>query len=90
MFIKPCARFCWRARLAGSRTGPAQLDTDGCIVLLTVLSEGQKASVLHLPAQPKTEVEAREQKRVGFVGPSYVRPQPALVGQSASDNSGST
>jgi hypothetical protein len=41
---------------------------DGRIVLLTLLSEGQAASVLQLPAQPKTEAEAREQERVGFVG----------------------
>jgi hypothetical protein len=41
---------------------------DGRIVLLTSLSEGQAASVLQLPAQPKTEAEARAQVRVGFVG----------------------
>jgi hypothetical protein len=41
---------------------------DGRIVLLTLLREGQTASVLQLPAQPKTEAEAREQERVGFVG----------------------
>jgi hypothetical protein len=41
---------------------------DGSIVLLTLLREGQAASVLQLPAQPKTEAEAREQERVGFVG----------------------
>jgi hypothetical protein len=41
---------------------------DGRTVLLTVLCEGQTASVLQLPAQPKTESEAREQERVGFVG----------------------
>ena len=38
------------------------------IVLLTLLREGQTASVLQLPAQPKTEAEAREQERVGFIG----------------------
>jgi hypothetical protein len=37
-------------------------------VLLTLLCEGQAASVLQLPAQPKTEAEAREQERVGFLG----------------------
>jgi hypothetical protein len=37
-------------------------------VLLTLLCEGQPCSVLQLPAQPKTEAEAREQVRVGFVG----------------------
>jgi hypothetical protein len=41
---------------------------DGRTVLLTLLCEGQAASVLQLPAQPKTEAEAREQVRVGFVG----------------------
>ena len=41
---------------------------DGRIVLLTLLCEGQAASVLQLPAQPKTEAETREQERVGFLG----------------------
>ena len=41
---------------------------DGRIVLLTLLCEGQPATVLQLPAQPKTEAEAREQERVGFLG----------------------
>ena len=41
---------------------------DGRIVLLTLLGEGQAATVLQLPAQPKTEAEAREQERVGFLG----------------------
>ena len=41
---------------------------DGRIVLLTLLREGQTASVLQLPAQPKTEAEARQQERVGFIG----------------------
>jgi hypothetical protein len=36
--------------------------------LLTLLREGQVATVLQLPAQPKTEAEFREQVRVGFVG----------------------
>ena len=40
---------------------------DGRTVLLTLLCEGQAATVLQLPAQPKTEVEAREQERAGFV-----------------------
>jgi hypothetical protein len=35
---------------------------DGRTVLLTLLREGQAATVLQLPAQSKTEVEA------GFVG----------------------
>lgn len=41
---------------------------DGAIVLLTVLCEGQQATVLQLPAEPKTPVEAEAQKRVAFVG----------------------
>ena len=41
---------------------------DGRTVLLTLLCEGQAATVLQLPAQPKTEAEAREQERVGFLG----------------------
>jgi hypothetical protein len=41
---------------------------DGRTALLTTLCEGQMVSVLQLPAQPKTEAEAREQTRVGFVG----------------------
>jgi hypothetical protein len=35
---------------------------------LTLLCEGQSATVLQLPAQPKTEDEAREQERVSYVG----------------------
>jgi hypothetical protein len=41
---------------------------DGRIVLLTLLRQRQTAVVLQLPAQPKTEAEAREQERVAFVG----------------------
>ena len=41
---------------------------DGRTVLLTLLCEGQPATVLQLPAHPKSEVEAREQERVGFLG----------------------
>jgi hypothetical protein len=41
---------------------------DGRIVLLTRLSEGQKATVLQLPAQPKTVAQADAQKRVANVG----------------------
>jgi endonuclease/exonuclease/phosphatase (EEP) superfamily protein YafD len=36
---------------------------DGQIVLLTVLVEGQRATVLQLPAEPKTESEAEAQER---------------------------
>ena len=41
---------------------------DGSQVLLTFLAEGQTATVLQLPAQPKTEAEAQEQKRVEYAG----------------------
>ena len=41
---------------------------DGRIVLLTRLSEGQKATVLQLPAQPTTAAEADAQKRIATVG----------------------
>lgn len=40
---------------------------DGKIVLLTTLDEGQRATVLQLPAIPKTEAEAIEQKRAEYV-----------------------
>jgi len=41
---------------------------DGRTVLLTLLCEGQAATVLQLPAQPKTDEETREQERVSYVG----------------------
>ena len=41
---------------------------DGQIVLLTSLYEGQKATVLQLPAQPATAAEAKAQERVAHVG----------------------
>jgi hypothetical protein len=41
---------------------------DGRTVLLTLLCEGQEATVLQLPAQPKTDEETREQERVSYVG----------------------
>jgi len=41
---------------------------DGQTVLLTELSEGQEATVLQLPAQPKTAVEEEAQKRVVYTG----------------------
>jgi hypothetical protein len=41
---------------------------DGRTVLLTLLCENQTVTVLQLPAQPKTEAEAREQERVNYVG----------------------
>jgi hypothetical protein len=41
---------------------------DGKIVLLTELCEGQEATVLQLPAQPKTPAEEEAQKRVALSG----------------------
>src|SRR5438552_3679797 len=40
---------------------------DGEIVLLTRLYEGQNATVLTLPSQPKTAAEAEAQPRVTYV-----------------------
>jgi hypothetical protein len=41
---------------------------DGTCVLLTELREGQEATVLQLPAQPKTRAEEAAQRRVTYVG----------------------
>jgi hypothetical protein len=41
---------------------------DGQIVLLTFVREGQRATVLQLPAEPKTAVESESQRRVAYVG----------------------
>ena len=40
----------------------------GTRVLLTRLLPGQRATVLQLPAAPRTEQEAQEQRRVEFAG----------------------
>jgi len=40
---------------------------DGQVVLLTCLSEGQEATVLQLPAEPRTTEEARKQERLPSV-----------------------
>ena len=40
---------------------------DGQIVLLTSLREGQQATVLLLPAEPKTAVESEAQRRAAYV-----------------------
>src|SRR5215831_13337999 len=39
---------------------------DGQIVLLTLMCAGQQATVLQLPAEPKTPAEVAEQKRQAF------------------------
>jgi hypothetical protein len=41
---------------------------DGQIVLLTLLAEDQQATILQLPAAPKTAVEAESQRRAAYVG----------------------
>jgi len=41
---------------------------DGQIVLLTFLREGQQATVLQLPAEPKTVAESEAQRRATYVG----------------------
>ena len=41
---------------------------DGKIVLLTFLHEGEQATVLQLPAEPKTVVESEAQRRAAYVG----------------------
>jgi len=41
---------------------------DGQIVLLTSPSEGQQATVLQLPAEPKTVAELEAQRRAAYVG----------------------
>ncbi len=41
---------------------------DGRVVLLTLLCDGQEATVLQLPAQPKTVDEALDQQRAAYVG----------------------
>jgi hypothetical protein len=41
---------------------------DGRTILLTLLSEDQQATVLQLPAAPKTHAEAEAQQRVAHVG----------------------
>jgi hypothetical protein len=41
---------------------------DGQVALLTYLREGQQATVLQLPAEPKTIIESEAQRRVAHVG----------------------
>jgi hypothetical protein len=43
---------------------------DGQIVLLTHLREGQQATVLQLPVEPRTADESVAQRRVAYVGRS--------------------
>ncbi len=41
---------------------------DGQMLLLTFLCEGQEATVLQLPAKPRTKEEAQAQERVALAG----------------------
>jgi hypothetical protein len=41
---------------------------DGRVVLLTLLREGQQATVLQLPVRPKTAEEAAGQQRTAYAG----------------------
>jgi hypothetical protein len=41
---------------------------DGQIALLTFLREGQRVTVLQLPAEPKTAIESESQRRAAYAG----------------------
>jgi hypothetical protein len=65
----------WRTKTVNFRTAifrqmhhDALEFPDGTCVLLTDLLEGQEATVLQLPAQPKTPAEEAAQRRVTYVG----------------------
>jgi hypothetical protein len=78
----PTGLFSWRGRVINHKTAifrqinkekvSAYHDAlefpNGQIVLLTLLREGQQATVLQLPAEPKAAVESETQQRAGFVG----------------------
>jgi hypothetical protein len=73
--------FSWRNRVIHHRTaifrqinkGTAAAHHDalefpvGEIMLLTLLCEGQQATVLQLPAEPKTAVESEAERRAAHV-----------------------
>ena len=79
---KQMGLFPWRDRVIGYKTAifrqinkdklAAHHDSlefpDGRTVLLTMLCEGQSATVLQLPARPKTAAEAEAQKRSAYTG----------------------
>ena len=62
---------------------------DGACVLLTELREGQEATVLQLPAQPKTPTEEAAQKRVTYVADvrrsSGIKPRAAGIAGGSAD-----
>jgi hypothetical protein len=74
--------FPWREKALGHRTAifrqvnknrdVAHHDAlefpDGKIMLLTLLRDGQNATVLQLPARPNTAEEARQQQRAAYIG----------------------
>ena len=78
----PSGFFDWRTKTINSRTAIfRQINKDaprvhhdalefpnGARVLLTSLLEGQEATVLQLPAQPKTLAEQEAQRRVVYIG----------------------
>jgi hypothetical protein len=78
----PSGLFGWKTRTISSRTAIfRQINKDvplahhdglefpdGTFVLLTDLHEGQQATVLQLPAQPKTPAEAKAQTRSVYIG----------------------
>jgi hypothetical protein len=78
----PTGLFAWRCKTIAHKTAifrqvnKARLTAhhdalefpDGQIMFLTALVEGQRATVLQLPAEPKTESEAEAQGRVAYVG----------------------
>ena len=41
---------------------------DGQIILLTFLCEGQQATVLQLPAEPKTAIETEAKRLAAYIG----------------------
>src|SRR6516164_4505887 len=80
--VKQTTNWPWKHRLIGYQTAifrqvnkdnrcthhDALEFPDGQIVLLTLLEEGQQATVLQLPAEPKTAVEAEAQQRAAYAG----------------------
>jgi hypothetical protein len=78
----PFSLLSWRVKIIESRTAifrqvnkdiprvhhDALEFADGTCVLLTDLLDGQEATVLQLPAQPKTLAEEATQRRVTYVG----------------------
>jgi hypothetical protein len=77
----PTGLIAWRDKMIGHKTAifrqvnkdkvAAHHDAlefpDGQIVLLTRLCDGQQATVLQLPAEPKTAGEAQYQRRVAYI-----------------------